>query len=117
MRLKYPSSIKIIKVPCTGKVDLIHLLRSFEKGADGVCVIGCLEGACQYNNGNIRARKRVLEAQKILESVGIGGERVQIYNLSSSEAPLFVQYATEMNEKITELGPNPIKLKMKKKAA
>ncbi len=117
MRLKYPSSIKIIKVPCTGKVDLIHLLRSFEKGADGVCVIGCLEGACQFNNGNIRARKRVEQAQKILESVGIGGERVQMYNLSSSEAPLFVQYATEMTEKITALGPNPIKEKVKKLAA
>jgi F420-non-reducing hydrogenase iron-sulfur subunit len=117
MRLRYPSNIKIIKIPCTGKVDIIHLLRSMEKGADGAYVLGCLEGACQFNNGNIRARKRVEQAQKILESVGIGGERVQMYNLSSSEAPLFVQIATEMTEKILEMGPNPIKLKMKKKAA
>ncbi len=113
MRLKYPSNIRIIKVPCTGKVDLIHLLKSFEKGADGVYVLGCLEGACQFNNGNIRARKRVAEAQKILESVGIGGERVQMYNLSSSEAPLFVKIAVEMTNKITEMGPNPVKLKKK----
>ena len=117
MRLRYPTSIKIIKVPCTGKVDIIHLLRAFEKGADGAYVLGCLEGACQFNNGNIRARKRVEQAQKILESVGIGGERVQMYNLSSSEAPLFVQIATEMTEKILKMGPNPIKLKNKKKAA
>ncbi|RLC29506.1 MAG: F420-nonreducing hydrogenase [Deltaproteobacteria bacterium] len=117
MRLSYPSSIKIIKVPCTGKVDLIHLLRSFEKGADGVYVLGCLEGACQFNNGNIRARKRVEKARQILETVGIGGERVQMYNLSSSEAPLFARIATEMTEKIIEMGPNPIKLKRKKKAA
>jgi coenzyme F420-reducing hydrogenase delta subunit len=113
MRLQYPSSIKIIKVPCTGKVDIIHLLRSFEKGADGVYVLGCLEGACQFNNGNIRARKRVEQAQHILESIGIGGERVQMHNLSSSEAPLFVQIAKEMTEKIIEMGPNPIKLKKK----
>ncbi len=113
MRLSYPSNIKIIKLPCTGKVDVIHLLKSFEKGADGVYVLGCLEGSCQFNNGNIRARKRVEQVQRILETVGIGGERVQMYNLSSSEAPLFVQIATEMTEKIIEMGPNPIKLNKK----
>jgi F420-non-reducing hydrogenase iron-sulfur subunit len=117
MRLRYPSNIKIIKVPCTGKVDIIHLLRSFEKGADGVYVLGCMEGACQFNNGNIRARKRVEQAQKILDNVGVGGERVRMYNLSSSEAPLFAKIATEFTEKITGMGPNPIKLKMKSKAA
>ena len=111
MRLSYPSNIKIIKLPCTGKIDLIHLLKSFEKGADGVYVLGCLEGACQFTSGNLRARKRVEQAQQILEAVGIGGERVQMYNLSSSEAPMFVQFAKEMTEKIIEMGPNPIKLK------
>ena len=113
MRLSYPSNIKIIKLPCTGKIDLIHLLKSFEKGADGVYVLGCLEGACQFTSGNLRARKRVEQAQQILEAVGIGGERVQMYNLSSSEAPMFVQFAKEMTEKIIEMGPNPIKLKKK----
>ncbi len=113
MRLSYPSNIKIIKLPCTGKIDVIHLLKSFEKGADGVYVLGCLEGACQFTSGNLRARKRVEQAQQILETVGIGGERVQMYNLSSSEAPMFVQIAKEMTEKIIEMGPNPIKLKKK----
>ncbi|MBW1829065.1 MAG: hydrogenase iron-sulfur subunit [Deltaproteobacteria bacterium] len=113
MRLSYPSNIKIIKLPCTGKIDVIHLLKSFEKGADGVYVLGCLEGACQFTSGNLRARKRVEQAQQILETVGIGGERVQMYNLSSSEAPMFVQFAKEMTEKIIEMGPNPIKLKKK----
>jgi len=115
MRLQYPSNIKIIRVPCTGKVDIIHLLRSFEKGADGVYVLGCLEGACQFTSGNLRARKRVEKAQEILEGIGIGGERVQMYNLSSSEAPRFVEIAVEMTEKIKALGPNPIK-KAKKAA-
>ena len=117
MRLQYPDSIRIVGVPCTGNVDLIHLLRAFEKGADGVYVVGCLEGECRYNSGNLRARKRVEQAQKILESIGIGGERVHMYNLSSSEGPQFAKYATEMTEKITALGPNPIKLAKKKKAA
>ena len=110
MRLQYPENIRIVSIPCTGKVDLIHLLRAFEKGADGVYLVGCLEGECRYIRGNIRARKRVEKAQEILESVGIGGERVQMYNLSSSEGPKFAEFATEMTEKIKGLGPNPIKL-------
>ena len=117
MRLQYPSNIKIICLPCTGKVDIIHILRAFEKGADGVFIAGCLEGACQFDNGNIRARKRVEQAQGILERIGVGGERVQMYNLSSSEAPRFVQIAEEMTEKITAMGPNPIKIARGKMAA
>jgi F420-non-reducing hydrogenase iron-sulfur subunit len=117
MRLQYPDSIRVVSIPCTGKVDLIHLLRAFEKGADGVYVVGCLEGECRYTRGNLRARKRVEQAQKILESVGIGGARVQMFNLSSSEGPRFAQFAKEMTEKIEELGPNPAKVAMKKRAA
>ena len=80
-------------------------------------MVGCLEGTCQFTSGNIRARKRVEKAQEILEKIGIGGERVQMYNVSSSEAPLFVQIAKEMTQKIMELGPNPIKQARKKMAA
>ena len=67
-------------------------------------------------SGNLRARKRVEQAQKILDSINIGGERVQMYNLSSSEGPKFAEFAMEMHNRILELGPNPIK-KGKKKAA
>lgn len=114
--MQYPSNIKIILVPCTGKVDVLHILRAFEKGADGVYTVGCIEGDCHYISGNFRARKRVEQVQKILDTIGIGGERVQMYNLSSSDGPRFVQFAIEMDEKIRKLGPNPIKL-AKKKAA
>jgi len=116
MRLSYPSNIKIIRVPCTGKVDILHILRAFEKGADGVYAVGCMEGDCHFNSGNFRAKKRVEQAQKILETIGVGGERVQMYNLSSSEGPRFAEIAVEMDEKIRNLGPNPIKL-AKEKAA
>ena len=117
MRLQYPSSIRIISLPCTGKVDLIHILKAFEKGADGVYVAGCLEGACQYTSGNIRARKRVAQAKEILEKIGVGGERVEMYNLSSSEAPRFAEIAEEMTERIRTLGPNPVKIAKKRMAA
>jgi coenzyme F420-reducing hydrogenase delta subunit len=116
MRLQYPSNIQIILVPCTGKVDVLYMLRAFEKGADGVYVVGCMEGDCYFNNGNFRASKRVQQVQKILDTIGIGGERAQMYNLSSSEGPRFAEYAVEMDAKIKELGPNPIKL-AKQKAA
>ena len=116
MRLQYPTNIRIVRVPCTGKVDVIHIMRAFEKGADGACVVGCLEGECHFNSGNLMAKRRVEQAQKILDSVGIGGERVKMYNLSSSEGPRFAQYATEIAAKIKELGPNPIK-QAKNKAA
>ncbi len=109
MRLQYPDTIRIIRVPCTGKVDVIHLLRAMEKGADGACVIGCLEGDCRFETGNLRARKRVEHAREILEKVGIGGERVQMYNLSSGEGPRFAEIVQEMTEKIKDMGPNPIK--------
>jgi coenzyme F420-reducing hydrogenase delta subunit len=117
MRLNYPETIRIIRVPCTGKVDLIHILRAFEKGADGVYVVGCLEGDCRFSNGNLRARKRVEQAQQILNAIGIGGERAQMYNLSSGEGPRFAEFAVEMTEKIKKLGPSPLKLNMKKRAA
>jgi coenzyme F420-reducing hydrogenase delta subunit len=116
MRLTYPDTIRIIRVPCTGKVDIIHLLKAMEKGADGAYVVGCLEGECRFESGNLRARKRVEHAQEILEKIGIGGERVQMYNLSSGEGPRFAEVAQEMTEKIIELGPNPMK-RVHKKAA
>ena len=75
-----------------------------------------MEGACQFTSGNIRARKRVEEAQRILESIKTGGERVQMFNLSSSEAPQFVKVITELTEKIKEMGPNPVKTAMKQAA-
>ncbi len=115
--MNYPSNIKIIRVPCTGKIDVLHVLRAFEKGADGVYAVGCREGDCHYNAGNFRARKRIEQAQEILETIGVEGKRAQMYNLASSEAPRFVEIAKEMTAMIKALGPNPVKLKRRALAA
>jgi coenzyme F420-reducing hydrogenase delta subunit len=109
MRLSYPPNIKIIKLPCTGKIDVLYLLKAFQSGADGVYVAGCMEGDCHYLTGNLRARKRVEYTKKILDDVGIGGERLEMYNMSAAQGPRFVEVANEMTEKIKELGPSPIK--------
>jgi coenzyme F420-reducing hydrogenase delta subunit len=117
MRLAYPANIHIIRVPCTGKVDVIHLLRAFEKGADGAYVVGCREGDCHYQSGNFRARKRVEQARQILTAIGVGGERVEMFNLSSSDGPKFAQFAQQMVERISAAGPNPIKAARQGRAA
>jgi len=89
------------------------ILKAFEKGADGVMVVGCLEGDCHYMSGNLRARARVGRTAAILDQVGVGGERVGMFNLSAGEGNKFVQYATEMVEKIRSLGPSSINLARK----
>jgi F420-non-reducing hydrogenase iron-sulfur subunit len=113
MRLNYPSSIKIINVPCTGRVDIIHLLKAIEDGADGVYVAGCLEGDCHYVSGNLKAKKRVRRVKEILKELGVEPERVEMYNLSAAQGPRFAEIAREMTEKIINLGPSPIGVKAK----
>jgi F420-non-reducing hydrogenase iron-sulfur subunit len=94
-------------------VDVMYLLRAIQKGADGVYVVGCLEGTCHYNEGNFRARERVGHVRMLLEEIGLDAERVRMYNLSSGEGPTFAAYAREMTENIKKLGPNPLKKKSK----
>jgi F420-non-reducing hydrogenase iron-sulfur subunit len=109
MRLSYPADVKIIQVPCTGRVDILHLLNAIEDGADGVYVAGCLEGECHYIDGNLKARRKVAYVKKILAEAGVEPERVQMYNLSSAQGARFAQIANEMVIKIRELGPSPVK--------
>ncbi len=110
MRLQYPATVRIIKVPCSGKVDIIHLLAAFEAGADGAFVVGCMEGDCHYLEGNLRARERVKKVKNILNKVGVGGERLEMFNLSAGMGPRFAEIAREMTQKIKDLGPSPIRV-------
>lgn len=109
-RIQYPPNIKIVQLLCTGKVDVLYLLKAFELGADGVYVAGCEEGTCHFLTGNIRAKKKVEYAKKLLDEIGIGGQRLEMYNMSASMGQKFAQVAREMTEKIRSLGPNPIKM-------
>lgn len=109
MRLAYPPNVKVVLLPCTGGIDPIYILRAFEAGADGVFVAGCLEGQCHYQVGNYHAKARVRYLKERLDAVGIGGQRLEMFNLSSAEGPRFAEIAREMTERITALGPTPIK--------
>lgn len=113
MRLEYPTNVRIIKIPCSGKIDVVHLLRAFEDEADGVYVAGCEEGSCHFLEGNYRAKKRVRYAKKILDEIGLGSDRLEMYNMSASMGQRFAEVAKEMTERIKELGPSPLKSKGK----
>jgi coenzyme F420-reducing hydrogenase delta subunit len=109
MRIQYPDSVRVLRFPCTGKIEPNHILTAFERGVDGVIVAGCLEGGCHFLEGNLRARQRVERVKQILAEIGIEPERLEMFNLSSAEGPRFAAIATEMSERIAKLGPSPLR--------
>ena len=109
MRLEYPDNVRVLRLPCTGKIEVDYILTAFERGVDGVIVAGCLEGGCHFLEGNLRARKRVERAKQILEEIGLKPERLEMFNLSSAEGTRFAEIVTEMTSRLTELGPSPLR--------
>ena len=109
MRLQYPSNIRMIKLPCTGKLEVIHLLKALEAGADGVYAAGCLEGECHYLKGNLWAKKRIGYVKKLLGELGMDPERVEMFNMSSAMGPAFAETARDFTARIRRLGPNPVR--------
>ena len=106
-------NIRLVKMPCTGKVEILYLLKAFEEGADGVIVVGCPEGECHYLEGNIRTKRRVSFTRKILDEIGIGGNRIHMYNIDPSDSEAFSKVTSEVRDIIKDLGPSPLKVKSK----
>jgi coenzyme F420-reducing hydrogenase delta subunit len=92
-------------VPCTGRVDIRHILNAIEKGVDGIFLSGCLTGDCHYISGNKKAAKRIEYAKKLLNEIGIEHERINIFYNSSAMGPQFAQTCKEFTETIRSLGP------------
>ncbi len=105
-RKKYPANIRIIKVPCSGRVDPLFIIKALRLGYDGVLVSGCHPGDCHYQTGNYRARRRIAIIKKFLEYMGVDQARVQACWCSASEGDKFVEVATELTEQLREIGPN-----------
>jgi len=103
MRQQYPSNIHIVRLPCTGKVDVNMLLQAFLDDADAVMVAGCEVGSCHFLEGNVRAKKRVQNAKQKLAEVGINPEKLEMFHIAASEGPLFAQTSREFTEKIKNL--------------
>lgn len=112
MRLQYPAGVRIIRTPCTGRLETEYYMKAFENGADGVLVAGCLEGGCHFIDGNLFAKKRVNAARDILEESGIEKERLRMVNISAAMATNLAGVIREMVDTIKKLGPNTLKKKV-----
>jgi heterodisulfide reductase subunit A len=110
-RIQYPPNVRILRVPCSGRVDVLHVLKAFLNGADGVIITGCNIGDCHYIDGNVKAKNRVYMMKKSLKAIGIDPERLEIGFASSSEGQKFATMMTNFVERIRKLGPNPLRTK------
>ncbi len=104
-RYQYPPSIRIVRVPCSGRVNAQLILDAFKAGADGVWVSGCHPGDCHYISGNLYARRRFVLLKRFLEFVGLEPDRLHFSWISASEGEGFAEKATEVTEKVRALGP------------
>ncbi|MBC7234451.1 MAG: hydrogenase iron-sulfur subunit [Chloroflexi bacterium] len=104
-RLRYPENVRIIRVPCSGRIDPVFVIRSFQRGADGVLISGCHPGDCHYGKGNYYARRRGLMLRKLLEFTGLDPCRIQMSWVSASEGAKWAAIIADMTEQIRELGP------------
>jgi len=108
-RLQYPPSIRVIRVPCSGRINPQYIIKALADGADGVMVSGCHPGDCHYLTGNMYARRRFAVLKRLLSLAGYHPDRVQFTWVSASEGGRFAQVVTEITEKVRKLGPaNPV---------
>ena len=108
-RVSYPSAVKIVELPCTGRIDIVNVLHAFEDGADGVLVAGCLEGSCHFVKGNLYARRRIERIRALLGEIGLEPARARMVNMSAAMARPLADTITDMVETIRKLGPSPLK--------
>jgi len=104
-RIKYPPNIRIVRVPCSGRVNPMYVLKGFQKGFDGVAVLGCHPGDCHYAKGNYYARRRIMLLKRFLQFVGIPEERFIFEWVSASEGNRFAELVKEMTARLERLGP------------
>jgi F420-non-reducing hydrogenase iron-sulfur subunit len=105
MKKALPDNVKMVQVPCTGRIEILHLLKPFEEGADGVYVAGCQEDSCQYVNGIAKAAKRVAQVKKMLEELDIEPDRISLFHLSAGKGQEYVEAVCDMVDKVKKLGP------------
>ena len=104
-RLEYPPNIRILRLPCTGRIDFNLLVKAFEIGADAVLVSGCHPGDCHYTSGNYHARRRWILFRELLDLLGFDLERIHFTWISAAEGKKFQQVVTDITEKTRKLGP------------
>ncbi|MBO7394553.1 MAG: hydrogenase iron-sulfur subunit [Ruminococcus sp.] len=105
-RLNYPTNVKIIRVPCSCRVNPMFILRAFQKGADGVIICGCHPGDCHYTSGNYFTRRRITLLYSMLDFLGIERDRTRLEWVSAAEGAKFAATMQQFTEDVKALGPN-----------
>ena len=113
-RYQYPPNVRIIRVMCSGRIDPEFILHAFQKGIDGVMVIGCHIGDCHYVSGNLEAEKKVKMVKNLLEIVGFESDRLALEWVSAAEGLKFSRLITDFVKRVRLLGPNSMRKKSKK---
>jgi coenzyme F420-reducing hydrogenase delta subunit len=104
-RIQYPPNVRVVRVPCSGRVNPLYIIKALQHGADGVLVSGCHPGDCHYISGNYYARRRFALLKNLLEAVGIEPGRVNFSWVSAAEGEKFSQVVTQVVESVKALGP------------
>jgi coenzyme F420-reducing hydrogenase delta subunit len=105
-RIQYPPNVQVIRVPCSGRVNPLYILKALASGADGVLVSGCHPGDCHYISGNLVARRKFALLKRFFENVGIEPERVQFSWVSAAEGPRFAGIIEKVVEDVRKVGPS-----------
>ncbi len=110
-RMQYAPNVRIIRVPCSGRINPLHIISALHHGADGVLVSGCHPGDCHYISGNLVARRKFSMLKNFLEHVGVSPQRVQFSWVSAAEGARFASLIDKVTEDIKRIGPNKIPTK------
>ncbi len=105
VRLSYPPNVRIIKLPCSGRIDCFFMIKALEQGADGLLVSGCHPGDCHYTSGNYYARRRFTLFRKLLDFMGVDLRRVQFSWVSAAEGAKWAELIGKLTEEVRRLGP------------
>ncbi len=108
-RIHYPANVRIVRVMCSGMMDPIYILKAFEMGADGVLVAGCHEADCHYLNGPQKCDAMFERIRRVVNTLGLEGERLRREMIAAAEAPVFVGLIQEMVKQLKQLGPSPLR--------
>lgn len=109
MRIQYPPNVRIIRTPCTGRLEAKYFMKALENGADGVLIAGCLEGGCHFIEGNLCAKRRVKYVRELLAEIGLDKERLRMVNVSAAMGRPLADIIIDMTETVRKLGPNPLR--------
>jgi F420-non-reducing hydrogenase iron-sulfur subunit len=104
-RFQYPTNIRVVRVPCSGRINPLYIVKALQSGVDGVLVSGCHPGDCHYISGNYYARRKFALLKRYLEYIGIEPERVQFSWVSAAEGARFAQIIQKVTDDVKKLGP------------